>query len=327
MIEHPRLRLPVAERAGALQPGLVGGHPVTPVTAAVVEAHRGGGQLPGDLVPARRCGQARRRSQAGPLRLTPGERLIQRSEAQRLDTGRQRAQRDPAVMRGDDRGGRLGGVQVPGEDPADRGGTVRLGLLGAGPVGRIHPEQIVEAVPVRGGRFQQMHVDQHVQRGRGRVFRLAQQRRGSSQAERRAGPQAEQAERLRRADSAGCGGSGQAGEADLEGRPNRQVARAQLVQPPPLVGQPTRQGPHGPVAPGGEPGAGDPDRQWQADAGREHLAGRLGFGGGAVLADDPGEQGAGLVLRQHVEVEDRAASQFGQPGASRDQHGTGRAAW
>ena len=45
--------LPVTQGASAGQASLVGGHPITPVTAAVVKAHRGRGQLPGDLVQAR----------------------------------------------------------------------------------------------------------------------------------------------------------------------------------------------------------------------------------------------------------------------------------
>ena len=176
------------------------------------------------------------------------------------------------------------------------------------------------------GRFQQVRVNQHVQRVRGRVFWLTQQRRRSRQAERRAGPQAQQAKRLRRPDFAGCGGSRKAGETDLEGRPHRQVARAQLIQSPSLVGQPARQGPHGPAPPGGEPGTGDPDRQRQADAGREHLAGRRRLSADALRAYDAGEQGAGLVTREHVEIEDRAAGQFRQPVAGRDEHRARRAA-
>src|SRR5262249_22984282 len=56
VVEHPRFGLPVTYGAGAGQANLVRGHPITPVAAAVVEGHSGGGQLPGGLGDARRRG-------------------------------------------------------------------------------------------------------------------------------------------------------------------------------------------------------------------------------------------------------------------------------
>src|SRR5262249_20676257 len=50
VVEHPGLGQPVAEPAGTGQAGPVGSDPVGPVGTPVVEAQRGGGELPGDLM-------------------------------------------------------------------------------------------------------------------------------------------------------------------------------------------------------------------------------------------------------------------------------------
>ena len=168
--------------------------------------------------------------------LTPGKRLLQRGEGKRVQLRWHLAERHLPALAGNDPGCRLRRMQVPGQHPVDGLATVRFGLLGEGPVGRIDPQQVVEAVPVQLRRFQQVRVDQHAQGVSRGPFRLTKQTGRRRQADRRAGPQPEQPEGSRRVKFAGAARAGQSSEAYLERGSHCQVAHPQLIQPAPRLG-------------------------------------------------------------------------------------------
>lgn len=94
----------------------------------------------------------------------------------------------------------------------------------------------MEAVAVSGGFLQQLGIDQHFQRIGNTLIRLAEQRGGRGQANRRAGPQTQQPEGVRGIYPVSRGTARQAGEADLEARPHGQVTGLEPVQPAAFVG-------------------------------------------------------------------------------------------
>ncbi|HXM55137.1 MAG TPA: hypothetical protein VOB72_07080 [Candidatus Dormibacteraeota bacterium] len=113
---------------------------------------------------------------------------------------------------------------------------------------------------------------------------------------------------------------------DVEAGAHRDLASPQLLQPAGGVGQAAGQLLDGPARPGGQPGAGDPDREGQPPAGCEHLGGGVRLGGHALAAHHVAEQRQRLDLGQDVQVERVRAGQHGQRLPARDQHAARRAA-
>ena len=305
----------------------MGGHPVRPVAAPVVEAHRRGGQPPGDVVHRRwpppggwrrpgRPARPRTSPAPPPARRTqrPHRRVSAAPSGTRVWFGEMTLAAASAVCR----------YQVRTRRTASR-----LSCLGLWP-GTVRPH--TPAAGRGSGR----------RRGPGDSSRWASTSSSSASAasssgwpnsaaaagsaDGRPGPQAEQPEgpapdRCRRGRR-----TGQAGEAHLEHGADGQVTGLELVQPPLLAVQPAGQRAHGPAAPGGQPCTGDPDRQRQPGAGGEHLAGRLGSRRGPPGADDAGEQGAGLLPPSTSRSASRVDGQVGQPVAGGHEHRAGRAA-
>ena len=258
--------------------------------------------------------------QVGALAVVPGERVIDAGEGERRRVGAGGVEHDVVAVRRDRGGGGVGGAHVPGEQAGDRGVPLGREQVVGGPFGGVDPEQVVEPVSVRGHRFQQMRVDQHLEGVFGRVFRDAEQGRRGGGRDRGALPQAEQAEREGRVDALLVGAGGQAGEAHLEAGPDGEVPGAHLVQPAVLVGEPPGHRPDGPAAAGDQPGRADPDGQGQAGAGVEQLGGGLGFGRGPLLTHHLDEQLQRLVVVEHVQVDQLGAGQVGHPAPRRDQY-------
>ena len=194
VVQHPGLGRAVAGFPRALQADLVGGHPVRPVAAPVEEAHRGGRQPPGDVMPAAGCCLPGHRDHAGAFGLGPVQGLVQGGERQRPDPRIRLAHRHPGVIRGDDPGGGVHGMQIPGQDPVQGVAPDLHRLVCLAPFGCIDPDQVVKAVAVGGGRFEEMGIYQEFQRLRRAGLRPAQQRGGGGQRDGRPLPQAEQPE-------------------------------------------------------------------------------------------------------------------------------------
>ena len=104
-------------------------------------------------------------------------------------------------------------------------------------------------------------------------------------------------------------------------RAHLEVTRGQLIQPALLLGKPMSQPLQPPARLGGEPGARDPQRQWQVPAQRrKHLRSR-GLPGNAMRAGNLAEQLHGLLRRQDVKINHLSAGKPGQSGAAGDKHG------
>jgi hypothetical protein len=91
-------------------------------------------------------------------------------------------------------------------------------------------------------------------------------------------------------------------------------------------GHPGRERLGGPAGPSGEADSGDPDGQRKSRAGGEQRCGGVRLGVQPARSDDLGEQGAGLGVIEHVEVDEAAAGQAGQQVAAGDEHPAGHAA-
>lgn len=87
-----------------------------------------------------------RGDKVGTLTLTPVKGLVVVAERERVAGGGQRVEGNPPAVRGEDRVGGVGGVQIPSEEPLD--GAVPLGrcLLGQDTFACVDTQQIVQGV-------------------------------------------------------------------------------------------------------------------------------------------------------------------------------------
>ena len=160
----------------------------------------------------------------------------------------------------------------------------------------------MEPVPVRGHRFQQVRVDQHLEGVFGRVSGTPSTRRRRGGRDRGALPQAEQAEREGRVDALLVRCWGQAGEAHPEAGPDGEVARARISSSLRCsFGEPPSHRPDGPAAAGDQPGRADPDGQRQASA-QASSSSAVASGSAAARSPHPppDEQLQRLVVVEHV---------------------------
>jgi hypothetical protein len=137
------------EVVGGGQPGLPDHDVVVAVFAAAVEVHQRPGQLPHGVVPPPRGGQLLGCQHAEVLGREPLDGCCFVSDVMRFfRCGKTKfdrwARRRQELVAG------VGGVQVKGGQPVQRGFPVGLSLVGAGPVGAVVADQVVHAVPAGG---------------------------------------------------------------------------------------------------------------------------------------------------------------------------------
>jgi hypothetical protein len=122
-------------------------------------------------------------------------------------------------------GGRVSGLEVPGQQPPDRRPPRRLVLLAAGALGCVQAQQIMEAEPARSACRHEVRVGEPLQQPPHLRQRHPGERRGGRGGELRAWHQAEQAEQPARV-------SGESGIGRVERYPHRSLGITRHLQGP-----------------------------------------------------------------------------------------------
>jgi hypothetical protein len=254
----------------------------------------------------------------------PGHRLFVAVDVFRHRPGLGRVQVERAASTVNQHGGGVGGVQVMVEHAGSGGPAVGRSVGGAGLLGGVGAQQVVEDEPAGGGLGEQVAAGQLAQQAAGggqvKTGQAGRGRRGDL----RPGMQAKQPEQ-----PGGRGVQALVGPRKHGAHVGGVLAGGQRVQPAAGVAQLGGQRGQGEAGVGHRAGGGDGQSQRQPGAGRDQLA------GGGRLGRDPagpqplGQQLARLGHAKHVQADLRRSvghHQAGQLVAAGDQHPRGRRA-
>jgi hypothetical protein len=315
-VPHGRLAANVPGAAGGLQGDADGLPPVVEITARLKQRFRGVGQIPAQLDRTGPGRLADRGDQPGSFPLIPGQGTAGELPGQRPgQRPRRRASIEPQVAAAVVMvPGLVGEIEQGAERALQRGRPLGRRFLRGQALPGEHANQLVATVLTGlAGSFDQVGVDQLVEHVLGVGGRLVKQRGGHPAGKRR-GFQQSQPPQQHPGLLAGTL------VAERDARPYAQLAMLQLIEAPGLVGQPVGELLDVAVRPGGQPRAGDPQRQRQVAA----LAGDRRGGPGLRLhpagTRDAPQQVQRLARIEHVHLDAGGAGQSGEPAPAGDQH-------